>query len=120
MKTILIVDDSQANRDLLREVLSTRGYRLVEACDGEEAMQKVVEESPDLVLLDIHMPTLDGYAVLKKLRQDSGSAKLCVVAVTSFAMQSDENRGLAAGFDAYITKPVDLRELLVKVAELIG
>ncbi len=120
MKTILIVDDNLANRALMYELLSTAGHRLVEACDGEEALQKVEEESPDLVLLDLLMPKLDGYAVLEKLRQDPRNAKLKVVALTALAMQGDAEKALAAGFDDYITKPIDAAALLTKVEEMLG
>lgn len=120
MKTILVVDDNPANRALMYELLSPAGHRLVEAGDGEEALQKVEEESPDLVLLDLLMPKLDGYAVLEKLRQDPRHAKLKVVALTALAMQGDAEKGLAAGFDDYITKPIDTAKLLKKVEEMLG
>ncbi len=78
------------------------------------------EESPDLVLLDLLMPKLDGYAVLEKLRQDPRNVKLKVVALTALAMQGDAEKGLAAGFDGYITKPIDTAALLKKVEEMLG
>ena len=120
MKTILVVDDNPANRELIYELLSTTGHRLVEACTGEEALQKVEEESPDLVLLDLRMPELDGFAVLEKLRQDPRNAKLKVVALTALAMQGDAEKGLVAGFDDYITKPIDAAKLLKKVEKRLG
>ena len=89
MRKILVAEDDLASRELIREILEARGYEVVEVGDGQEAVQKIAEKKPDLVLLDIQMPLLDGFGVLRQLRQDSRFASLPVVAVTSYAMGGD-------------------------------
>ncbi len=119
MKKILVAEDNPANRELMGEVLSGRGYEIIEACDGQEALQKIEEMEPDLVLLDIQLPVLDGFAVLQRLRQMPRFASLRVVAVTANAMKEDREKGLKAGFDAYISKPIDIAALRAQVEELL-
>lgn len=111
MKKILVAEDDQPSRELIREILETCGYQVLEARDGREALQRVEETAPDLVLLDIQMPAMDGSAVLRQLRQDSRFASLPVVAVTAYAMRGDREKALAAGFDAYLTKPLNAAAL---------
>src|SRR5579862_7375155 len=96
---ILVADDNAASRELIREVLEMSGYHVVEASNGQEAVSRVHETAPDLVLVDIQMPRLDGYGVLRELRGDPKFAGLRVVALTAFAMQGDRERALEAGFD---------------------
>lgn len=120
MKTILLADDHLPNRELISEVVSSLGHRVVEASDGEEALQKAREISPDLILLDIQMPKLDGFEVLKRLRQDSGCASCPVVALTAYAMRGDREKGLAAGFDGYVTKPIDVAALMTEIEKLLA
>lgn len=120
MKKILVAEDNPANRELMGEVLSGRGYEVIEACDGQEALQKIEETNPDLVLLDIQLPILDGFAVLQQIRQMPRFANLRVVAVTANAMKEDREKGAKAGFDAYISKPIDVAALRTQVAELLG
>jgi CheY-like chemotaxis protein len=119
MKKILVAEDNPANRELMGEVLSGRGYEVIEACDGQEAIQKIEDSNPDLVLLDIQLPVLDGFAVLQRIRQDPRFAKLCVVAVTANAMKEDREKGAKAGFDAYISKPIDVAGLRSQVEEIL-
>lgn len=119
MKKILVAEDNPASRELLRELLANPDYRVIEAGDGEEVLQKVEEEQPDLVLLDIQIPKLDGFAVLHRLRQDPRFATLRVVALTAYAMRGDREKGLAAGFDGYLTKPIDAAALRVQVEQLL-
>ena len=111
MSKILVADDNMASRELIREVLEMSGYDVVEAADGAEAVLRARESTPDLLLVDIQMPRLDGYGVLRELRADARLASLRVVALTAFAMQGDRERAMDAGFDGYITKPVDLAAL---------
>jgi CheY-like chemotaxis protein len=111
MKTILVVEDDFASRELVREILEAQGYQVIEAGDGQEALQKAEEVDPDLVLMDIRMPILDGFAVLSRLRRDPRFGSLPVLALTAYAMKGDKQRMLAAGFDGYATKPVDVVEL---------
>lgn len=119
MKTILVAEDDPASRELMREILEAEGYRVLEACDGGEALQKMEETEPDLVLLDIQMPGLDGFAVLRQLRQNPSYATLPVVALTAYAMRGDREKVLAAGFDAYLTKPVDATALRAQIQKLL-
>jgi len=119
-RRILIAEDDPASRELLREILGARGYQVVEACDGREALQKIAETEPDLVLLDIQMPVLDGFAVLRQLRQNPRFASLRVVALTAYAMRGDRERTLAAGFDAYIAKPINASVLGAELEQLFG
>jgi CheY-like chemotaxis protein len=119
MKKILVAEDNPASSELIMEVLSGRGYEIIEACDGREALEKIEETEPDLVLLDIQLPILDGFAVLSQLRQNPRFASLCVVALTANVMKEDREKGLRAGFDAYIGKPIDAAALRLQVAELL-
>ena len=104
---ILVADDNPASRELIREVLEISGYDVIEAADGEDAVERARAGAPDLVLVDIQMPRLDGYGVLRELRADPRLSGLHVVALTAYAMQGDRDRALDAGFDGYITKPVE-------------
>ncbi len=119
MKKILVAEDNPASSELIIEVLSGRGYEIIEAGDGEQALQKIEETEPDLVLLDIQLPILDGFAVLSQLRQNPRFANLCVVAVTANVMKEDREKGLRAGFDAYIGKPIDAAALRLQVDQLL-
>ncbi len=119
MKTILVADDNEPSRVLIREVLQAR-YRIIEACNGIEALNKASETTPDLLLADIEMPGLDGFALLSQLRQNPQFASLPVVALTAYAMQGDRERALAAGFSAYITKPISAPALRQEIQQLVG
>jgi CheY-like chemotaxis protein len=118
-KKILVADDNAASRELIREVLEMSSYEVIEAEDGREAVRRVREAAPDLVLVDIQMPHLDGYGVLRELREDPGFSALPVVALTAFAMQSDRDRALDAGFDGYITKPVEIAALRQEIQKFL-
>ena len=120
MSKILVAEDDLLSRELVTELLEDWGYEVVEACDGREALQQIKETSPDLVLLDIQMPILNGFAVVSQLRQDARFAALRVVAVTAYAMQGDREKGLSAGFDAYITKPIDPENLKTQIEQLLA
>jgi len=120
MKRILIVDDKATSRELLRTVLQKDGYAILEAGDGGEALQKARTENPDMILLDLQMPVRNGYEVLNELRQDSRYAMLPIIALTASAMQGDREKALAAGFTAYLTKPVTLAHLRSEVQRLLS
>jgi two-component system cell cycle response regulator DivK len=107
MTKILVAEDNPSNRELFRELLESWGYEVVEAVDGEAALKAASEGSPDAVLLDIQMPLLDGYEVLRRLRQDPKLAHLRVMALTAFAMRGDREKALAFGFNAYHSKPIN-------------
>ncbi len=119
MRKILVAEDDLASRELIREILETCGYQVLEARDGREALQRVEETAPDLVLLDIQRPVMDGFAVLRQLRQDSRFATLRVAAITAYAMRGDREKALRAGFDAYITKPIDATALRAQIKQLL-
>jgi CheY-like chemotaxis protein len=118
-RKILVADDNAASRELIREVLEISGYDVVEAADGQTAVNRTRESSPDLVLVDIQMPRLDGYGVLRELRADPRLSGLRVVALTAFAMQGDRERAIDAGFDGYITKPVEIAALRLEIKKLL-
>jgi two-component system cell cycle response regulator DivK len=119
MKRILIVEDDPASRELIREVLQDPEWEILESENGGEALQRIKDGAPDLVLLDIQLPVLDGYSLLRRIRQDPGTRALKVAALTALAMEGDRERALRAGFDAYITKPIHVVTLRKWVAELL-
>jgi two-component system cell cycle response regulator DivK len=119
-RKILVADDNNASRELIREVLEMSGYDVVEAADGQDAVRAARENAIDLVLVDVQMPRLDGYGVLRELRADPRLRGVPVAALTAFAMQGDRERALEAGFDAYITKPVDIASLRQEIRKLLS
>ncbi len=123
MRTILIADDNRLSRELLRDILGMPDHRVVEARDGGEALRLMEEAAPDLILLDLEMPVKDGYTVLEEIKCDPRFSKTPVVAVTAKAMQKDHERAVAAGFSAYLAKPVraaDLRKLVDQLLNAAG
>jgi two-component system cell cycle response regulator DivK len=120
MQTILIADDKDSSRELIRTVLERSGYHVFEASDGQEALEQARRNPPDLILLDLQMPRLDGFDTLRELRREQRFSSLPVVALTAYAMQGDREKALAAGFTSYVTKPVNLTELREHVAGLLG
>jgi CheY-like chemotaxis protein len=120
MTRILVAEDNAVNRELLRELLELRGYTVLEACDGQEALNAIAQAPPDLLLLDIGMPVLDGFAVIRRLREDARLARLPVVAVTAYAMRGDRERILNSGFDGYLSKPVTPASLTEELDRLLN
>jgi len=112
---ILIVEDNDKNMKLFRDVLIAKGYRTLEATTGEQAVALAAERSPDLVLMDIQLPDIDGVEALGRLRADGRTVSLPVLALTAQAMDGDRERFLAAGFDGYLSKPVDIAEFIATV-----
>jgi len=119
MKRILIVEDKANSRELLRTVLEQQGYAVTEARDGDEALRIVRQQAPDLVLMDLQIPSRNGFDVLQEIRKDASLANLPVVAVTANAMPGDREKVLAAGFTGYIAKPVALAHLRSEVSRLL-
>ena len=109
---VLLVEDNEKNMKLLRDVLQATGCRTIEARTGEEAVRLAGEELPALVLMDIQLPGIDGTTALQRLRDDGRTVGIPVVALTAQAMRGDRERFLAAGFDDYMSKPVDVREFM--------
>src|SRR5260370_40650136 len=118
-KTILVADDRAPSRELIRSVLESSGYIVIEAADGLETLQKADEFMPDLLILDLQMPNLDGFGVLAQLRQDGRFAMRPIVALTASAMQGDRERAIAAGFSAYIAKPIGIVALRQEGARIL-
>lgn len=114
---VLVVEDNEKNMKLFRDVLGATGYRTLEATTGGEAVLLATEQAPDLVLMDIQMPDVDGVEALRRLRADERSAAIPVLAVTAQAMQGDREHFLAEGFDGYLSKPVNVRELIGTVRQ---
>ena len=114
---ILVVEDNEKNMKLFRDVLGAKGYRTLEATTGSEAVDVASEHTPDLVLMDIRLPDLDGVQALHRLRANTSTATIPVLALTAQAMQGDRERFLAEGFDGYLSKPVNVRELVSVVQE---
>jgi CheY-like chemotaxis protein len=119
VRRILIADDKESSREFVRTALERTGCVVEEAADGREALAKIMADPPGLVVLDLHMPGLDGFAVMERLRRDTRYASLPVVALTASAMQGDRERALAAGFVDYMTKPISLQVLRSRVMELL-
>ena len=109
-RKILIVEDNEDNRELAVKVLRNKGFETVTAIDGEEAIEKAVSEKPDLILLDISLPKLDGYEVAKRLKNMEEFKETPIVAFTAHAMKGDREKVIAAGFEGYISKPINIRE----------
>ena len=116
---ILVVEDNEKNMKLFRDVLEATGYRLLEATMGEQAVELAATHSPNLVLMDIQLPDIDGVEALGRLRGNERTASIPVVALTAQAMQDDRKRFLDAGFDGYISKPVDVVEFVRTVKEYL-
>jgi two-component system, cell cycle response regulator DivK len=112
---VLVVEDNEKNMKLFRDVLQVTGYRTLEATTGAQAVELAAEHAPDLVLMDIRLPDIDGVEALSRLRADERIASIPVLAVTAQAMQGDYERFLAVGFDGYVSKPVDVIEFLAAV-----
>ena len=109
--TILVADDNLLSRELMRELLEASGHVILEAANGCNALDLIHQNTPDLVFLDLEMPIQDGFSVIRELRNNASFRNLAVVAVTASAMLGDRERALAAGFDSYIAKPIDLSEV---------
>ena len=120
MPNIVIADDYEDNRELLRLILEPAGYRISEARDGRECVARVRAELPDLVMIDLLMPEMSGWQVLSELRSDARTSKIPCVAITAFAAASDEESARAAGFDDYLSKPYNAKDLLNIVARLLN
>jgi two-component system cell cycle response regulator DivK len=119
MKKVLVADDRETGRELVRTVLENAGYQVIEASDGTEAVAQARQFRPDLIILDIHMPGLDGFQVIEVLREE-GFAAIPIIALTASAMMGDRERAMEAGFTGYITKPIRLDALRAEVERLLA
>jgi two-component system, cell cycle response regulator DivK len=118
-KHILVVEDEEDNRQILRDLLTTAGYEMTEAVNGEEALAEVAKQRPDLILMDIQLPVMDGYEATRRIRINPDLKSLPIIAVTSYALAGDESKALASGCDAYVSKPYSPRQLLEKIREYL-
>ena len=120
MPKILLVEDNETNRDMLSRRLAKRGHEVVMAVDGAEGVAKARAEKPDLILMDMSLPVMDGWDSTRELKKDAGTASIPVIALTAHAMAGDREKALEAGCDDFDTKPVELPRLLEKMEKLLG
>lgn len=120
MKRLLLVEDNELNRDMLRRRLERRGFEVLLAVDGRQALSTAADESPDAILMDMSLPEIDGWEATRRLKADGATRSIPVVALTAHAMAGDREKALAAGCNDYETKPVDLERLLGKLETLLG
>jgi CheY-like chemotaxis protein len=117
---ILVIEDNEQNRILMRQILTYHGYDVLEAADGLTGLEMARAHMPALILLDIQMPVMNGFAVIRELRNNPELRKIKVIAVTSFAMKGDREKALQAGFDEYVTKPIDTRKFPELVKQVLS
>ena len=119
MSKLLLVEDNEMNRDMLSRRLMRRSYEVVISVDGEEGLTLARTESPDLILMDMSLPILDGWEATRRLKADPATANIPIIALTAHAMSSDRDKALEAGCDDYDSKPVEMPRLLEKIEELL-
>jgi CheY-like chemotaxis protein len=119
MSRILIVEDNEMNRDMLSRRLERRGYEVILAIDGQRGLAVARSESPDLILMDMSLPEIDGWEVARRLKSDDTTRSIPVIALTAHAMTSDRQKALEAGCDDYDTKPVEFERLLTKIQTML-
>ena len=119
-KSILVVEDNQMNLKLIRDVLQNKGYETLEAEIGEAGIEVARERHPALILMDVNLPQIDGHTAMKILKADASTRQIPIIAVTSLAMKGDRERLLSAGFDGYISKPLDIKKLLRVVESYVA
>ena len=118
-KRILMVEDTEDNRQIVRDLIATTEYELIEAADGAAGIAAAAAERPDLILMDIQMPVLDGYEATRQIKADPNLKSTPIIAVTSYALSGDEAKARAAGCDGYVSKPFSPRQLLARVREYL-
>lgn len=120
MPKILIVEDNEMNRDMLSRRLERRGYTVVTALDGEQGLTAAQSENPDLILMDMSLPIMDGWEATRRLKSQAETSGIPVIGLTAHAMTGDRDKAMAAGCDDYDTKPIELPRLLEKIESLLG
>jgi CheY-like chemotaxis protein len=120
MAKILIVEDNEMNRDMLSRRLARRGYAIVTANDGEQGVAAAQAETPDLILMDMSLPVMDGWEATRRLKSEAATRRIPVIGLTAHAMTGDRDKAMAAGCDDYDTKPVELPRLIEKIESLLG
>ena len=116
---VLIVEDQEDNRAILRDLLGNAGYDLIEATNGEQGIALAESKRPDLILMDVQLPIVDGYEATRRIRSNAALKSIPIIAVTSYALSGDEAKARAAGCDAYVAKPFSPRQLLAKIREYL-
>ena len=116
-KRILVVEDQEDNRQILRDLLGSAGFEVLEAEDGEAAVAAAAAHRPDLILMDIQLPILDGYEATRRIKADPALKHIPIIVVTSYALSGDEDKARAAGCDDYVSKPYSPRQLLAKIKQ---
>jgi len=119
MKKILLVEDNEMNRDMLSRRLKRKGYEVIIAVDGEEGVSTAKKESPDLILMDISLPKLNGWEATQRIKKDPETANIPIIALTAHALSGDREKALEAGCDEYEAKPLDLAQLIEKMERLL-
>ena len=118
-KRILVIEDTEDNRRILRDLLTNAGFEVLEATDGEKGVAAAVAENPDLILMDIQLPVIDGYEATRRIKSDPKSSHIPIIAVTSYALSGDEAKTREAGCDGYIAKPYSPRQILAMVRDFL-
>ena len=116
---ILVVEDQEDNRQIMRDLLTANDYEMTEAENGEEALVAVAKDRPDLILMDIQLPVMDGFEVTRRIKADPSLNSIPVIAVTSYALSGDEEKARAAGCDDFVPKPFSPRQLLAKIRQYL-
>ncbi len=119
-KVILVVEDDPKSLKLIRDLLKVSGYKTIEATDGKQGVELAKSKKPDLILMDVQMPVMDGLEATRILKADAVTRNIPILALTSYAMKGDEDRILEAGCDGYLAKPFDIQELLQEVAKYLS
>ena len=118
-KRILVVEDQLDSRRIIRDMLASTDYEIIEAEDGEQALAAIAKQRPDLILMDIQLPIMDGYTATRRIKADPALNAIPIIVVTSYALSGDEEKARAAGCDAYVAKPYSPRALLAKIREYV-
>ncbi|HAG50216.1 MAG: hypothetical protein A2X87_00010 [Deltaproteobacteria bacterium GWC2_42_51] len=116
-KKILIVEDNEQNMELFRDLLESHGYVVIEATEGETAINKISQEMPDLILMDIQLPKIDGVEITRRVRENPSLNNIKIIAITAHAMKGDRETFLESGFNDYVSKPIDINSLLQTIAQ---
>ena len=119
-RRILVIEDQADNLQILRDLLTNEGYQIIEARDGEEGVMAASVERPDLILMDIQLPLLDGYEATRRIKANPDLSRIPVIAVTSYALSGDETRAREAGCDGYVSKPFSPRALLATIRSFLA
>ena len=119
-KLILVIEDHEDNRRIIRDLLTSAGYNVIEKVTGEEGVTAAEAHCPDLILMDIQLPDLDGYEAIRRIKANPALRSIPIIAVTSYALSGDDTKAFEAGCDAYVSKPFSPRELLAKIREFLS